>query len=81
MDLTKLFQGPVIGEQGELPAPQVSVEMLHTPDGSLHFQQKGSVITLMFLQLSAGIGNHTVLPVGINLGQDGSQASRLFVIS
>jgi hypothetical protein len=53
--------------------------MIHTPNGSLHFQQKQGIVAFVFLQLSAG--NETMLTIWVDLGEDGSQATWLFVIT
>ena len=80
MNFAELFQRLVVGEQGEVAAPQVRGEVIHGPDGSLHFKQKRGVVLLVFLQLSTGIGNDAVLTVGFDRGEDGGEASRSSVV-
>jgi hypothetical protein len=55
--------------------------MIHTPNGSLHFQQKWSAVAFVLLQLSADIWNDTVLTIRFDLGQYGTKAPWLFVIT
>jgi hypothetical protein len=71
----------VVRHKGEFASSEVSGEMLHAPDGSLHFKKKRGVIALMFLQLSACISNDTMFAVLVDLREDGSEATRLFVIA
>ena len=36
VNLAKLLQRFMVGVQDEVPSPQVCIEMIHTPDSSLH---------------------------------------------
>ena len=62
-------------------AAEISCKMFHAPDSSLHLEQERCVVAFVLLQLSAGVGNYTVLAVLVNLCQDCSEAARLFVIA
>ncbi len=55
--------------------------MIHGPDGSLHLNQEGRELVFLHCKLPAGIGNDSVLLFVVTLGEDGSKASWLAVIS
>ena len=65
----------------KVPTFQVSVEVLHSPDGGLHFQQERRVVLLVFLKLPTGISDDAVFSVWVDLGQDGSQSSFVLLVS
>ncbi len=55
--------------------------MVHAPNCRLHFEQKGSVVAFVFLQLSAGISDNTMLTFLIDLCKNGPKAPWLFVVA
>ncbi len=55
--------------------------MVHTPNGSLHLEQKRGVVALVFLQLSAGVSDNTMLPFLIDLRKNGPKVPGLFVVA
>ncbi len=55
--------------------------MVHTPNCCLHFQQKGSIVLFMLLQLLAGIRDDTVFSGLVDLRQDGAEPAGVGVIS
>ncbi len=55
--------------------------MLHAPDGSLHFKKKRGVIAFVFLQFSACIGNDAMFAILVDLCEDGTEATRLFIVA
>ncbi len=55
LDLTQFLQGSVIGVESEESPLKVDLEVLHTPDGSLHLKQEECVVFLRLHDLSAGI--------------------------
>ena len=71
----------MVRDKRKFAAAEICCEMFHAPDSSLHFEQERSVIAFVLLQLSAGIGNYTMFAIWINLGQDSSEAARLFVVA
>ncbi len=71
----------MVSDEHKFTASEVSREVVNTPNGSLHFKQKRSVVAFVFLQLSAGICNDAVLAIRVDLGEDGAEATRLFVVS
>ncbi len=71
----------MVSDERKFLASEVSCEVIHTPNGSLHFQQKRRVVAFMFLQLSAGICDHAMLTIWVNLCEDGTEATGLFVVS
>ena len=71
----------MVRDERKFAAAEISCKMFHAPDSSLHFEQERRVIAFVFLQLSAGIGNYTMFAVWVNLGQDSSEAARLFVVA
>ena len=77
MHLTQFFERPVVGEQQEVPTPQVRVEMIHGPDRGLHLQQERRVVALVLLQASAGVCHCVMSALFVDLGEDGSEAARL----
>jgi hypothetical protein len=60
---------------------EIGGEMVHTSDGSLHFQEEWCVVALMLLQLSAGVGDNAVLTIRVDLGDDSHESPGLFVIT
>jgi hypothetical protein len=71
----------VVCHKRKFSAAEVSGEMFHAPNGSLHFEQKRGVIAFVFLQFSAGTGNYAMFAVLVDLLQDSSEAARLFVVA
>ncbi len=71
----------MVCDERKFAAAEICCEMFHAPDSSLHFEQERSIVAFVFLQLSAGIGDYTMLAIGINLCEDSSEAARLFVIA
>jgi len=71
----------VVRYKREFASSEVSGEMLHAPDGSLHFKKKRGVIAFVFLQFSACIGNDAMFALLIDLREDGTEATRLFVVA
>jgi hypothetical protein len=71
----------VVSDESEFSSSKICGEMIHAPNGSLHFQQKWGIVAFMFLQLSAGICNDAVLSIWVNLGENGPKATQLFVIT
>jgi hypothetical protein len=55
--------------------------MVHTPNCCLHFQQKGSIVLFVLLQLPASISDDTVFSGLIYLRQDGAEAAGVGVVS
>ena len=55
--------------------------MVHAPNCRLHFKQKGCVVAFVFLQLSAGISDDTMLTFLVDLRKNGSKAPWLFVVA
>jgi hypothetical protein len=60
---------------------EIGGEMVHTLDGSLHFQEEWCVVALMLLQLLAGVGDNAVLTIRVDLGEDSQEYPGLFVIT
>ena len=71
----------MVRDEREFAAAEISCKMFHAPDSSLHLEQERCVVAFVLLQLSAGVGNHTMFAVLVNLRQDSSEASWLFVIA
>jgi hypothetical protein len=71
----------VVSDECKFLASEVSREVIHTPNGSLHFQQKGCVVAFVFLQLSAGICNDAMLAIRVDVSEDGAEATGLFVVT
>ena len=67
---TELLQRSVIGEQREVAASQVGVEVVHPPHRGLHLEQERAVVLLGLLQPPAGVGDDVVLPFLIGLGEN-----------
>ena len=80
MDSSQFLQRLVVGIEREVAAPQVGVEMLHPPDGSLHLQQERSVVGLILLKLPTGVRDYAVLPLLVDLGQNSPQTTRLLAV-
>ncbi len=55
--------------------------MVHAPDGSLHFEQKGGIIAFVLLQFSACVSNDAMFAVRVDLREDGTKAAWLFVVA
>ncbi len=71
----------MVCDERKFSSSEISGKMVHAPNCRLHFEQKGCVVAFVFLQLSAGIGNYTMFAIWINLGEDSSEAARLFVVA
>ncbi len=71
----------MVGDERKFLASEVSGEVIHTPNGSLHFQQKRCVVAFVLLQLSAGICNDAMLTRWVNVCEDGTEATGLFVVT
>ena len=71
----------MVRDERKFAAAEISCKMFHAPDSSLHLEQERGVIAFVFLQFSAGIGNDAMFAVWVNLGQNSSEAARLFVVA
>ena len=57
----------MVRDERKFAAAEVSRKMFHAPDSSLHLEQERGVVSFVFLQLSAGVGNYAMLAVLVNL--------------
>ena len=71
----------MVRDERKFAAAEVGRKMFHAPDSSLHFEQERGVIAFMFLQFSAGIGNDAMFAILVDLCEDGTEATRLFVVA
>ena len=77
----QFFERSVVRHKRKFAAAEIGRKMFHAPDSGLHLEQERGVIAFMFLQFSAGIGNYAMFAAWINLGQNSSEAARLFVVA
>ena len=71
----------MVRDERKFSSAEVSGKVVHAPNCCLHFKQKGCVVAFVFLQLSAGISDNTMLTFLINLRNNGSKAPWLFVVA
>ncbi len=71
----------MVRHEREFAASEISGKMLHAPDGGLHFKKKWGVIAFVFLQFLACIGNDAMFACLVDLREDGTEATRLFVVA
>ena len=60
---------------------EISGKMVHAPNCCLHLKQKGRVVALVFLQLSACISDDTMFTFLVNLRKNCTKAAWLFVVT
>ena len=71
VDFPKSDQWLVICEQKKRPTLQVVLEVLNSPKSTLHFEQEGCVVFLKIGELSTGVPYGEVVPVLVDLREDG----------
>ncbi len=71
----------MVRKKGDFLSSKVCGEMVHAPDGCLHFKEKWGVIAFMLLQFSACISNDTMFAIGVDLREDCAEAAGLFVVA
>ncbi len=75
MNFPQFLQRIMISEEFKMPASQIDLKCLHPENCGLHLQQKGGVVFLIFLKLSASVGDNVEFAGRVDLGKDGPQAT------
>jgi len=81
MHFAKFFKRFVVCVQNEMFTTQISFKMLHSPNSSLHFEKKRSIIGFVFLQLSAGVRDDVVRASRIRLRENGAETTGVEVVT
>ena len=81
VNLAQPCQGPVICEQKEGPTFKVVLEVLNSPKSFLHLQVVGGIVFLKIGEFPTGVPDGMMVPFLVDLRENGSLPSRMFVRS